>query len=119
MSDTGGIATWQVPAAAPSTTTLGLAGDLIGTTNYIAKYTPTGTGINNSQLYDTGTGVGLGTITPGARLDVVGSVRIAGTGASLDYRPSNIPCTTGQILAWSGAVSSWLCSTDAIGISGT
>jgi hypothetical protein len=63
-SDISGFATWQTPAAAPSTTTLGLAGPLVGTTNYIAKYTPTGTGINNSQLYDTGTGVGLGTITP-------------------------------------------------------
>ena len=118
-TDMFGFASWQTPTAAASSSTLSLAGPLIGTTNYIAKYTPTGTGINNSQIYDTGTGVGLGTTTPGARLDIVGSVRIAGTGASLDYRPSNIPCTTGQVLAWSGAVSSWLCSTDAIGISGT
>ena len=118
-TDMFGFASWQTPTAAASSSTLSLAGPLIGTTNYIAKYTPTGTGINNSQLYDTGTGVGIGTVTPGARLDIVGSVRIAGTGASFDYRPSNIPCTTGQVLAWSGAVSSWLCSTDAIGISGT
>ncbi len=118
-SDIAGIATWQTPAAAPSTTTLGLAGPLVGTTNYIAKYTPTGTGINNSQLYDTGTGVGLGTTTPGARLDIVGSVRIGWVGASLDYRPNNIPCSAGQILAWSGTLSNWICSNDSIGISGS
>ena len=69
-SDTGGIATWQIPAAAPSTTTLGLAWPLVGTTNYIAKYTPTGTGINNSQIFDDGTNVGIGTNVPLARLDV-------------------------------------------------
>ncbi len=35
-----------------------------GTLNYIAKYTPNGTTINNSLLFDNGTSVGLGTITP-------------------------------------------------------
>lgn len=37
-----------------------------GTLNYIAKYTPNGTTINNSLLFDNGTSVGLGTITPDA-----------------------------------------------------
>ncbi len=65
-----GFASWQTPTAAASSSTLSLAGPLIGTTNYIAKYTPTGTGINNSQLYDTGTGVGISTTTPGAKLHI-------------------------------------------------
>ena len=54
----------SIPAAAVSNSTLALSGALIGTPNYVAKYTPTGTGINISQIYDTGTGVGIGMITP-------------------------------------------------------
>lgn len=37
-----------------------------GTLNYIAKFTPDGLTINNSLLFDNGTSVGLGTITPDA-----------------------------------------------------
>jgi hypothetical protein len=37
-----------------------------GTLNYVSKFTPNGTTINNSLLFDNGTSVGLGTITPDA-----------------------------------------------------
>jgi hypothetical protein len=37
-----------------------------GTLNYICKFTPNGTTINNSLLYDDGTSVGIGTNTPDA-----------------------------------------------------
>jgi hypothetical protein len=37
-----------------------------GTLNYIAKFTPDGSTINNSLLFDNGTSVGLGTNTPDA-----------------------------------------------------
>ncbi len=53
-----------------SSATLALSGSLIGIPNYVAKYTPTGTGINISQIYDNGTNVGIATITPGAKLEV-------------------------------------------------
>lgn len=53
-----------IPTAAVSNATLSLSGSLIGTPNYVAKYTPTGTGINNSQIYDNGTNVGIATATP-------------------------------------------------------
>ncbi len=56
--------------------TLGLSGSLIGTVNYLAKYTPTGTGINNSQVYDNGNSVGINTTTPTARFEVAGNVKI-------------------------------------------
>ncbi len=59
-----------IPTAAVSNATLSLSGSLVGTPNYVAKYTPTGTGINNSQIYDDGTNVGVGTATPGARLEI-------------------------------------------------
>jgi hypothetical protein len=37
-----------------------------GTLNYVSKFTPNGTTISNSLLYDNGTSVGLGTIAPDA-----------------------------------------------------
>lgn len=41
-----------------------------GTLNYIVKFTPSGNVLGNSQLYDNGTNVGLGTITPTVKFDV-------------------------------------------------
>ena len=37
--------------------------------------------------------VGIGTATPGAKLEVAGQVRIATAGAYLDYRPNAVSCT--------------------------
>ena len=48
---------------------LGDAGSVSGTTNYVAKFT-SGTAIGNSQIFDDGTGVGIGTTSPGAKLHV-------------------------------------------------
>lgn len=42
-----------------------------GTINFLAKFTPNGTAISNSQLFDNGIGVGIGTITPLAKLGIV------------------------------------------------
>ncbi|HAD12231.1 MAG TPA: hypothetical protein DCF33_07310 [Saprospirales bacterium] len=41
-----------------------------GTINYVSKFTPDGISLGNSQLFDNGTHVGIGTSTPGAKLDV-------------------------------------------------
>ena len=47
-----------------------------GTLNYIPKWTPDGTTLGNSQLFDNGTSVGIGTITPSSatKLDLQGTV---------------------------------------------
>ncbi len=65
-----------LPVTPVSNTTLSLSGSLVGTPNYIAKYTPTGTGINNSQIFDDGSNVGIGTATPSSRLEVNGQLKI-------------------------------------------
>jgi hypothetical protein len=57
---------------------LGDAGSVSGTTNYVAKFT-SGTAIGNSQIFDNGTNVGIGTTSPAAKLTVVGD----GSGAAL------------------------------------
>lgn len=46
------------------------AGSVSGTLNYVAKFTPNGTTAGNSQIFDNGTSVGVGTITPTGRLHV-------------------------------------------------
>jgi hypothetical protein len=43
-----------------------------GTTNYLSKFTASGT-IGNSLIFDNGTNVGIGTTNPAARLDVTGA----------------------------------------------
>lgn len=45
---------------------------------YLPKYTGTGANIGNSQIYDNGTNVGIGTASPGAKLDVNGQIKITG-----------------------------------------
>ena len=50
-----------------------LTTNISGTTNYISKFTSSNT-IGNSQIFDNGTNVGIGTILPGAKLDVNGFI---------------------------------------------
>lgn len=47
-----------------------------GTLNYLTKWTPNGTNVGNSVLYDNGTNVGLGTNNPQAQLHTTGTVRL-------------------------------------------
>jgi hypothetical protein len=60
----GAIPTWE--------TITGITGS--GTTNYIAKFTSS-TAVGNSLIFDNGTNVGIGTATPGQKLDVIGRLR--------------------------------------------
>ena len=61
-SNAAGVATWQTLPAS-------VAGS--GTLNFVSKFTPSGTQIGNSQLFDDGTSMGINTITPAYKLDVV------------------------------------------------
>lgn len=46
------------------------SGNIAGTTNYIAKFTPNGNSVGNSNAYDNGTDIGIGTTQPLGRLDI-------------------------------------------------
>ncbi len=90
----------------------------IGTQNYISKFTNAAANeIGNSLLYDNGTSVGVGTITPGASylLDVNGSLNAAGSatiGTGLTVTTGGATITgdilqtgTGAFTTGSGAVT--------------
>lgn len=47
-----------------------------GTLNYLPKWTPNGTTIGNSQLFDDGTNVGIATTTTNSKLTVAGATTI-------------------------------------------
>ena len=66
-----------------------------GTTNYVPKFTASGT-IGNSQIFDNGTNVGIGNTSPAAKLDVTaanGEIRSTGTAAA--YTQYNAFITSG------------------------
>ena len=63
VSDAAGNATWQLPAAIG-----GVTGS--GTLNFVPKWTPSGTNLGNSLLFDDGSSVALGTTTPTHRFTV-------------------------------------------------
>ncbi|MBP6730472.1 MAG: hypothetical protein KA149_00345 [Chitinophagales bacterium] len=72
------------------------AANASGTLNYIAKFTPNGTSLGNSQIFDNGVNVGIGITAPKARLHVADSA-VVFTG------PPTIPTNTNFAPPVSGA----------------
>lgn len=88
-SDASGNATWVDPLS------LGIIGGS-GTLNFVAKWTPNGTSLGDSKIFDNGTSVGINTTTPNAahRLEVQGIQRINATtnqeGGELRFQEGNL-----------------------------
>jgi hypothetical protein len=71
---TGQVLKWNGSIWSPGTDNTGSGGaNINGTTNYLIKFTGSTSG-GNSQLYDNGTNVGLGTISPLYKFHVTGNV---------------------------------------------
>jgi trimeric autotransporter adhesin len=101
--------------------TLGISGN--GTANYVSKFTSSNV-IANSQIFDNGTSVGIGTITPTNKLSVNGDVSATGfigNGSQLialninssnvtgEIGLNNLPNgTNGHILQSSGTSTQWV-----------
>ena len=68
-----------------------------GTLNYLAKWTPSGTQLGNSQLFDDGTNVGI-SVSPSYKLDVNGVVN-----AATGYRQGGAAAAAGSYLRGNGS----------------
>jgi hypothetical protein len=93
---TGATGATGVTGATGATGAAGSA-NISGTTNYVVKFTGTTTG-GNSQLFDNGTNVGIGTTGPSDKLEVIGAsnkgVKIGSTAGSFDNTSYNPDIST-------------------------
>jgi hypothetical protein len=71
-----------------------------GTTNYLPKFTGA-SALGNSQIFDNGTNVGIGTASPAYKLDVNGTARVKG---NVDITTSG---GTNVLLVYSSYVQAW------------
>jgi hypothetical protein len=71
FNGTNCISSWPVPGGG------GWSGSGSGTSNYVTKWTGA-TSIGNSQIFDDGNNVGVGTASPAAKLDVSGTINSSG-----------------------------------------
>jgi hypothetical protein len=94
--------TWQKVGSGGGGTVTGS-----GTTNYVSKFTSS-TAIGNSQIFDNGTSVGIGTTSPSNKVDIFTTNRTSltavGSGLNVNYNGS----TTGQFatlgFSWNSSV---------------
>jgi len=71
--DASGNGTWEHASA------IGIVSGS-GTLNFVPKWTPNGTTLGNSQIFDNGTNIGIGTTTPTAKLSVNELFKVLATG---------------------------------------
>jgi hypothetical protein len=109
MSDADGNGTWQ-PAN-------GVQGS--GSANLLSKFID-GSTIGNSQVFDNGSFVGIGTTTPGMKLDVNGNIwargelRVDGLAVIADMLDAN-GITISQFQLFGGASNGYVLTSDASG----
>ena len=72
-----GSSTSQFAGTSSYSLTSSYSTNISGSTNYVPKFSGSNS-LGNSLLYDDGTNVGIGTTSPGAKLDVAGDVLING-----------------------------------------
>ncbi len=96
ISDATGLASWSSTISGATAT--GITG---GVENYVTKFGTGGTGLYPSQIFDTGTGVGVGTTAPTTALDVNGQIRMRSGALSGAYLISDAL----GVASWTTAVT--------------
>jgi hypothetical protein len=86
----------QVNAAGNTSTIKG-----VGTAGYISKFLDTYT-IGNSGIFDYLGNIGIGTAAPQAKLDVLGNVRIEGTGSALIFPDGSVVHNRAELIGPTG-----------------
>jgi len=76
-----------------------------GTTNYVSKFTGS-TSLGDSQIFDNGTNVGIGTTSPSNKLDVSGTARATSTMTATKLIPTgNVTTGNGMYLPTTNTVA--------------
>ena len=98
IGGSGTYAAWNITSAGAvgSTGATGGAANVSGTINNISKFTST-TALGNSQIFDNGTNIGIGTTIPAKKLDISGDINFTGA-----LYANGIAGATGQILTSNG-----------------
>lgn len=88
-SDAGGLASW---------TSLGSLNTVAGagTLNFVPKWTPDGSTLGNSIIFDNGTNVGIGTTTPGSKLAVAGTIE--STSGGVKFPDGSVQQFSGKVI---------------------
>ena len=80
-------------------------GTVNGTLNYVAKFTDPNS-LGNSQIFDNGTNVGIGTTSPSSKLHVNGSVRFQGLGTGTQTTSLMVDAS-GNVTSRSLNITNW------------
>ena len=93
----------QINGTAPTWEALPASVGGSGTTNYVAKWTPSGTVLGNSLIYDNGTNVGIGTPAPAYKFVVSNSSTVG-----MEFDPGTIVSGTNRLLSYNRATSAYV-----------
>jgi hypothetical protein len=93
----------QINGTAPTWEALPASVGGSGTTNYVAKWTPSGTVLGNSLIYDNGTNVGIGTPSPAYKFVVSNSSTVG-----MEFDPGTIVSGTNRLLSYNRATSAYV-----------
>lgn len=73
----------------------------VGTANFISKFLD-GSTIGNSGIYDSLGNIGIGTMVPQAKLDVLGNIRIEGIGSALIFPDNSVVHNRAELIGPQG-----------------
>jgi hypothetical protein len=93
---------WSAASQAMSASAAAAGGSqpvVSGTVNFIGKFTPTGADVGNSQIFDNGTNVGLGTTSPAGLLDIQLTTNTNRNALNTTVTLNNASAITGAVIS--------------------
>jgi hypothetical protein len=96
------LASWLIPVH-PASASTSISNTIKGggNANFISKFLD-GATIGNSGIYENLGNIGIGTATPQAKLDVLGNIRLEGTGSALIFPDSSVVHNRAELIGPQG-----------------